>query len=159
MYHWEWQDIELEFWTPREFKYPEMMAVVQLRFMDELRRRCGFPLHNNGDGRLDRDMLRIYPELTLATMPDSAHWVRGPSPENRVRDCQANDIEPEGRGILPDAEFNRRMGILAQKALELKNEDSFPDVGVELADRHVHVDTFVDRVRARRPWYWVGKSR
>jgi len=159
MYEWPWQKLELEFWTVREFKYPEMMARTQLLFLEELRRRCGSPLHNNGDGRLRHDMRRIYPELEEPAWPDSAHYVIGDTISDRERDCQANDLEPEGRGTLPDAEFNRRMGVLAEKALALKNEGTFPAVGVEIATRHIHVDTFEIRRWARRPRFWVGKSR
>lgn len=136
----------LDHFDASEFVYPEMMDPVLLALIDELRARCGFPLRVTSDGRTEADMHAIYgPE------PGWPTWLKQKgSPHQRGR---AVDLVP-----LADSEAERdvRRAKVFSEAFQMHERGTWPRLGLEFADRHIHVDN--DDV-LRRPHFWPGSSR
>jgi len=127
----------LEFFLYSEFKRPELMDEDFLLMLDELRRRCDFPLLITSDGRIDEDMERIYGS-------DRDGWPNSPHKRGR-----AVDLQPIGN-------TSRNRLRLIHEVIGMHLDGEWTRLGLEIADRHIHVD---DDRELRRPYLWIGKSR
>lgn len=118
-----------------EFRYPDEMQDDILRLLDDVRHISGIPIEVTSDFRTMREHLAVYPRQPR---PNSPH-LRG----------TAVDFRP-----VP---FNAdtRMRVLAA-ICGLYASGACPRLGLEIADRHFHIDLDTE---LRRPHVWLGESR
>lgn len=143
-YYWEWQDIELRYFHPREFDHPEMMAPAFLQRLDELRHRCGFAIIILDDGRTKAEHDRLYrAEIARGGhVPDSAH----------LRGCAA-DLRPATPSETSEIQ-------LVHEATGMFVDGSWPGLGLLIETRHFHIDHDPHLIDTnRRPFVAPGISR
>ena len=161
---YEWPGgFTLQFWSPKEFKYPELMDPTWLQDLDRLRMLCGFPLKINSDARTQEDLERIYAR-EIAKGQDyprsSSHLYQeaeGDNPEIKVR---AGDVEPVIPKLGDGSEFNleeRELKLLLE-ILKFWEEGRWPALGLGVETGHTHIDD-TPRLGLRRPACWVAVSK
>lgn len=127
---------DLRHFRRSEFDYPDHIDVNLLRLIDEVRERAGVPIKVTSDVRTQAQHEALYPDPT--SRPNSPH-VRG----------KGIDFKP-----MPDTAENRMFVLYA--ILELWREGYWPELGLEIATRHIHVD---NDSQLRRPHLWLGVSK
>lgn len=131
-----WPEGGLRHFRPTEFDRPDELDARLLFVLDEVRERSGVPIKVTSDRRTRQEHERIYPDP--ASRPNSPH-VRG----------TAIDFKP-----MPDSSENR-LKVLAA-IMELWSDGGIPDMGLEIATRHFHLDMDSELTR---PHLWVGVSK
>jgi hypothetical protein len=125
-----------------EFRNPDLVDPALLLLVDEVRDRTGHPIYVKSDARHRADMERIYG-------PDDTEWPNSP---HQIRD--------DGFGHGLDLRMHPWNGTtrfaFVRACIALHEEGRWPNLGIELADQHLHVDN--DPVLVR-PWLWTGRSR
>lgn len=143
-YRWEWQDLELRYFHPREFDHPAQMNRDFLLRLDELRHRCGFAIVILDDARTKAEHDRLY----------RAEIARGESPpdSSHLRGC-AVDCRP--------ATPSERSEIqLVNVATGMYLEGEWPGLGLLIETRHFHLDSDPHLIQTnRRPYIAPGVSR
>lgn len=146
MHDWEWQGIQLDHFSPREFKHPEMMDRDLLLQVDALRRRCGFALHVTSDGRSEADIEAIYGD-------DQSEW------PGWLREVGSPHQRGHAIDFVPAADDKQtrdeRRAKVFSEAFQMWEMGLWPRCGIEFADHHIHVD---NDVKLRRPHFWPGES-
>lgn len=125
--------VRLEHFAPSEFDHPDKVDPELLELLDEVRRRCGFPIKVNSDVR-------------PPSQTDGPHRVHEDGWGHAV------DVGPAGEHDW--ATFHTRKMEIACTAFGLRS--IWPSQGIEVASSHIHLDTSPD---LKRPYYWGGKSR
>lgn len=145
---WPVEGLELRWFRPEEFDYPNRVDPDLLVLLDEVRARCGFPIEVTSDVRTEDDLRAIYG--TLRDAPDSPHMIREDGYGHAV------DVKPAGN--LSATEFHGRKAEIFVVAYELgpRRRGVWENQGLELGSSHVHLD---NDTKLRRPHYWGGKSR
>lgn len=136
----------LDYFARSEFFRPEMMDDDLLALVDELRRRCGFPLRVTSDGRTEADVRAIY-----GPKSEWPGWLKehgSPHERGRAVDLVPLAANRQQRDI-------RRAKVFAE-AYRMYERGIWLNLGLEFADRHIHVDN--DNV-LRRPHFWPGASK
>lgn len=128
---------DLKWFDEREFDHPDEMDPDFLRLLDTLRERCGFPILLTNDYRTESDMERIYG-------PDRSEWANSPHQRGLAVDCQ------------PIPNTSKKRMRLVFEALHLWRSGSWPNLGIEIATRHIHLDADTE---LRRPHLWIGVSK
>ena len=144
MHNWSWQGLTLRHFQPAEFDHPERMDPAFLLILDEWRQRSGIPIRIIDDARTLEEHNRLYARDIAAGRkpPNSAH-LRG-----RAVDCR-----PAQPGEAAEM-------LLVFTALEMWREGRWPYLGLELATRHLHVDSDPElAAQGLRPMLWPGVSR
>lgn len=152
-HHWPRQAIQLNHFHPDEFDRPEIMDPNLLYHIDELRKRCGFPLIVTSDGRKLDDLIRIY-----GNPDDWPSWLKEKgSPHQQREDSWAHavDLTPK-MGSLSRQEVRIRMADMFMHARQMHKEGLWPRQGIEFATEHLHFD---NDTQLKRPWYWTGQSK
>jgi len=154
----EWpQGFESQFFSPREFKHPELMDPSWIADLDTLRMRCGFPLKMNSDARSPEEHEELYSKEIAkgeSYPTESAHlWTE----EFAVR---AGDVEPsiprDGDGC--DLNLDEREIKLTGEIVRMHAEGRWPKLGLGIETGHWHIDD-TPRLGERRPKFWVAISR
>jgi len=126
----------LQHFSKSEFDHPERMQTDILLLLEAIRVRSGCRIKVTSDYRTKDEHELIYPDP--ATRPNSPHQ-RG----------TAVDFKP-----VP---FNVSNRLLVLEAITgLYKEGKCPSIGLEIADRHFHID--LDYILTR-PLIWLGKSK
>ncbi len=154
----EWpQGFRAEFFSPREFKHPDLMDPNWIRDLDTVRMRCGFPLKVNSGARTLEEHEYLYRKEIAKGLPypaDSSHLF---DEDNPVR---ASDLEPsppkEDDGC--DLTLDQRELALLTQVLRMHNDGRWPWLGLICETGHFHIDD-TPRLKDRRPYYGVGISR
>jgi hypothetical protein len=131
-----WPAAGLRHFDRREFADPDRLSPALLELIDEIRERAGVPIRITSDYRSQEEHESIYPDP--ASRPDSPH-TRG----------TGLDFVP-----VPFSAHNRL--LILQAITSIYTEGKAPTLGLEIANRHFHID--VDNV-LRRPWLWLGTSK
>ena len=131
-----WPAEGLRHFRPEEFSHPDEMDAALLELLDEIRERAGCPLRVTSDRRTEEEHRAIYPDP--ATRPNSPH-LRG----------TAVDFKP-----MPYTDDTRLRVLHAITSLYI--EGKCPRLGLEIANRHFHVDL---DTTLRRPHFWLGESK
>jgi len=118
-----------------EFDRPEMISEELFHILDAIRAESGVPIKVTSDGRTEEETAILYPDPTKR--PNSPHK-RG-----------ALDFKP-----MPHNAENR-LKVLAA-IMKLWSAGRIPRMGLEIADRHFHLDMDTE---LRRPHLWTGKSK
>ena len=163
---YEWSGgFTLQFWSPSEFKYPDLMDPNWMQDLDLLRSRCGFPLRINSDARTTEDLERIYAKEIAKGQSyptDSAHLYfeeREEEEESEVK-VRAGDIEPVIPKSGDGSELNleeRELKLLLE-ILKMWEEGRWPKLGLGVETGHTHIDD-TPRLGERRPAHWVAVSK
>ena len=149
-YTWTDPAVTLQFFSEREFKHASLMDPDFLKDLDTLRMRCGFPLTITNDARSQKDLERIYAvEIAKGQdyPKDSAHLYISPTLVRAV------DLKP---AIAPDLE-SRQLELTFQ-ILRMRNEGTWPNLGLGIETAHWHIDD-TPRLGGKRPAFWVAVSK
>ena len=119
-----------------EFADPDRLSPQLLELIDEIRDRAGLPIRITSDYRSQEEHEAIYPDPS--SRPNSPH-TRG----------TGLDFVP-----IPFSAHNRLLVLAA--ITEIYAESGAPNLGLEIANRHFHIDL---DTTLRRPWLWIGKSK
>lgn len=125
--------LTLDHFSPGEFDRPDKVDPELLELVDEVRRRCGFPIKINSD-------IRAADETAGPHMIHEDGW------------GHALDVAPAGE--LDWSTFHTRKMEIACTAFSLRS--LWPNQGIEVGTSHVHLDTSPE---LKRPYYWGAKSR
>lgn len=148
-----WPNEGLRHFSRREFARPDEMDETFLLFLDEVRHRARVPYRISSDHRTDAETIALYPDP--ATRPDSPH------PRGTAADGFPVPFNADGRlRVLYGATslyVEAKDGHLPDDVRERLGGAGFADrLGLEIADRHFHLD--LDR-KLRRPHLWLGRSK
>jgi len=131
-----WPTNGLRHFDRREFAVPNRLSLALLELIDEIRERTGVPIRITSDYRTQEEHEAIYPD-----------------PENRP-----NSPHTRGTGLdfvpIPFSTDNRLKVLAAITSLYI--EGRCPSLGLEIANRHFHLD--LDET-LRRPHLWTGQSK
>ncbi len=131
-----WPAGGLRHFSRREFADPDRLSPQLLDLIDEIRKRAGVPIRITSDYRSQEEHETIY--------PDPAH--RPNSPHTRGTGL---DFVP-----IPFSAHNRL--LILQAITGIYAEGGIPKLGLEIANRHFHID--LDPI-LRRPHLWTGQSK
>lgn len=157
-YDWSEHGIELEFFAPGEFDHPELMDPTFLKDLDDLRRRCGFPIRINDDARtLEEHELLYAKEIAkgLSYPKDSAHLYRDGTPLVRAVDAEP---APPRRDDGSPLTLDERELKFTREILRFWESGRWRFLGLGIETGHWHFDD-TPRLWRRRPAFWVAASR
>lgn len=147
-HNWPAQNLKLKWFRPSEFErvngHPEKMDAEFLKRLDRLRNEAGVALVVTDAYRTPEEVRSIYGE----DEDDWPFWLReyGSPHERGV----AVDVKPIG-GIT------KKMRVV-RTVLNLWAEGEWPDLGLGIYDRHLHLDADADS-GLTRPRMWHGESK
>lgn len=127
----------LRHFSRSEFADYNRLSPHLLDLIDEIRDRAGVPIRITSDYRSQEEHEAIYPDPVRR--PNSPH-TRG----------TGLDFVP-----IPFTAHNRL--LILQAVTSIYAEGGAPTLGLEIANRHFHVDLGDNALR--RPWLWVGQSK
>lgn len=140
--------LDLEYFSPLEFRRPELMDPKWLTELDHLRHDFGKPIHINSDARTLGEQRRLYRKEIANGMSwprDSAHLAI----DGILVRCA--DIEP----LIEDEGDEIRLVHLITKRFV---DGTWPHLCLLIETSHFHVDD-TPRLSKRRPYLAPGVSR